>query len=170
MTTPDLTKVPEFYKGYVENVKSMDVLEALRTSSKNMSELLSTIPESKGDFRYSPGKWSIKEMLRHMNDAERIFAYRALRFSRNDKTPLNSFDENAYAPESNAGVKTINELSAELLNLRKTTIDLFESFTTEMMNREGTASGKVISVLTLGYVIAGHEVHHHKILQERYLK
>jgi hypothetical protein len=170
MTRPDLNKVPEFYKGYVENVKTMDVLEALRTSSKQMSELLSGIPESKGDFRYAPEKWSIKEMLRHMNDAERIFAYRALRFSRNDKTPLNSFDENAYAPESNAGNKSINELAAELLNLRKTTIDLFESFNEEMLNREGTASNKVMSVLTLGYVIAGHEAHHYKILKERYLQ
>lgn len=170
MTRPDPNKVPEFYKGYVENVKTMDVLEALRTSSKQMSELLSGIPESKGDFRYAPEKWSIKEMLRHMNDAERIFAYRALRFSRNDKTPLNSFDENAYAPESNAGSKSVNELAAELLNLRKTTIDLFESFNEEMLNREGTASNKVMSVLTLGYVIAGHEAHHYKILKERYLK
>jgi hypothetical protein len=170
MTNPDLNKVPEFYRGYVANVQTMDVLEALRTSSKNMSELLSSIPETKGDYRYAPGKWSIKEMLRHLNDAERIFAYRALRFSRNDKTPLNSFDENAYAPESNAGTRSIKELSAELLNLRKTTIDLFESFTEEMMNREGTASNKNMSVLTLGYVIAGHEVHHYKILQDRYLK
>jgi hypothetical protein len=170
MTKPDLNKVPEFYKGYVENVKDLDVLDALRTSSKKMSELLSTIPESKGDFRYAAEKWSIKEMLRHMNDAERIFAYRALRFSRNDKTPLNSFDENAYAPEANAGSRSVKELAAELLNLRKTTIDLFESFTNDMMNRVGTASNKEMSVLTLGYVIAGHEMHHCKILQERYLK
>jgi hypothetical protein len=170
MAKPDLSKVPEFYKGYVENVQTMEVLEALRRSSKNMSELLSSIPETKGDHRYAPGKWSIKEMLRHMNDAERIFAYRALRFSRNDKTALSSFDENAYAPESNAGSKSIKELSVELLNLRKTTIDLFESFTEEMMSREGTASNKNMSVLTLGYVIAGHEVHHFNILRDRYLK
>ena len=169
MARPDLSKVPEFYKGYVENAKNFDVLEALRTSSKKMAELIQTIPESKGDFRYAPEKWSIKEMLRHMSDAERIFAYRALRFSRNDKTPLNSFDENAYAPEANASAKTIKELGAELVNLRKSTIDLFSSFTPEMMNREGTASNKVMSVLILGYVIAGHEMHHHKILQERYL-
>jgi hypothetical protein len=170
MTRPDLGKVPEFYKGYVENAKDLDVLEALRTSSKKMSDLIQTIPESKGDFRYAPEKWSIKEMLRHMGDAERVFAYRALRFSRNDKTPLSSFDENAYAPESNASAKSVKQLGEELINLRKSTIDLFESFTPEMMNREGTASNKVISVLTLGYVIAGHEMHHCKILKERYLK
>jgi hypothetical protein len=170
MTRPDLSKVPEFYKGYVENAKDFDVLEALRTSSKKMSEIIQTIPEAKGDYRYAPEKWSIKEMLRHMADAERVFAYRALRFSRNDKTPLSSFDENAYAPESNAGAKSVKQLGDELINLRKSTIDLFESFTPEMMTREGTASNKVISVLTLGYVIAGHEMHHCKILKERYLK
>ena len=170
MTKPNIEQVPQFYKGYVDHVKDMDVLEALKHASKLMSDLLRTIPETKGEYRYQDGKWSIKELLNHMQDAERIFAYRALRFSRNDKTPLNGFEENDYAPEANAHTRTVKQLGEELLAVRKSTIDLYSSFSDEMLSREGTANNNKISVLNLGYVIAGHELHHRKVLQERYLK
>jgi hypothetical protein len=170
MTRPQLETVPPFYKGYIENVKDLDMLDALNQSIKNTLEIVRAIPEAKGEFRYAEGKWSIKEVLMHMNDVERIMAYRALRFSRNDKTDLPGFEENDYAPEANAHGRTIKQLVDELERLRSTTIDMFSSFTPEMLLREGTANKNRLSVLNLGYIIPGHETHHRKILLERYLK
>jgi uncharacterized damage-inducible protein DinB len=123
-----------------------------------------------GEYRYDVGKWSVKELLNHMMDAERIFAYRALRFSRNDKTPLSGFEENDYAPLANAHARSLKQLTDEMERLRATTIDLYSSFTPEMLKREGTANNNKLSVLNLGYVIAGHETHHRKVISERYLK
>lgn len=170
MTKPDLAEVPIFYKGYVENVKDMDVIEALQQSSKVALNIFRSIPEDMGIYRYADGKWSIKELLNHMMDAERIFAYRALRFSRNDKTPLPGFEENDYAPLANAHARTIAQLTNEMERLRATTIDLYSSFSPDMLKREGQANNNKLSVLTLGYVIAGHETHHRKIIVERYLR
>src|ERR1043165_9174408 len=119
MTRPDLSSVPQFYKRYVEHVKDMDVLDALRESNKATLDMIRNLPESKGEFRYEPGKWSIKELLCHMMDAERIFAYRALRFSRNDKTPLHGFEENDYAPEANAHSRSIAAIADEMDGLRQ---------------------------------------------------
>jgi hypothetical protein len=170
MTRPDLNTVPQFYKGYVEYVKDLDMIEAQVISGKLMLELLSTIPEDKGTFKYQPEKWSIKELLCHMMDAERIFAYRALRFARNDKTPLSGFEEKDYASEANAHGRTIQQLSNEIKQLRATTIDMFASFTPQMLSRTGTANNVELSVLNLGYIVAGHESHHRKVLTERYLK
>lgn len=167
---PQLEKVSKFYQGYVKNVMDQDMFDALRQSSKITLELIRSIPESKGEHRYAEGKWSIKELLAHMIDVERIMAYRALRFARNDKTDLPGFEENDYAPEANAHARTIAQLANEMERLRATTIDMFESFTPEMLLREGTANKNNLSVFVLGYVIPGHETHHRKILIERYLK
>lgn len=167
---PQLEKVSRFYQGYVQNVMDQDMFDALRQSSKVTLELVRSIPESKGEYRYAEGKWSIKELLAHMIDVERIMAYRALRFARNDKTDLPGFEENDYAPEANAHARTIAQLADEMERLRATTIDMFKSFTPEMLQREGTANKNNLSVLVLGYVIPGHETHHRKILIERYLK
>ena len=131
--------------------------------------LIGSIPESKGDYRYGPGKWSIRELMGHIIDAERIFAYRALRFARNDKTPLSGFDENVYVPESNVATRTLAELMNELRRIRETSIDLYKSFAPEMLDRIGSANNTEISVLALGYVIPGHETHHRTILKTRYL-
>jgi uncharacterized damage-inducible protein DinB len=170
MTKPDIEAVPLFYKGYVENVKDLDVMVALTQSSKVALQLFRSIPEDMGEYRYVPGKWSIKELFNHMMDAERIFAYRALRFSRNDQTPLHGFEENDYAPEANAHARPIAQLTDEMERLRLTTIDLYQSFTPQMLKREGVANNNRLSVLNLGYVIAGHETHHRKVISERYLK
>ena len=170
MTRPQLDKVPPFYQGYVEHVKDIDVMEALKHSSVSTFDLIRSIPESKGEYRYADGKWSIKELLAHMIDSERIMGYRALRFARNDKTELPGFEEKDYAPEANAHGRTIRQLADELESLRKTTIDLFQSFTDQMLQREGVANKNKLSVLHLGYIIAGHVLHHGAILKERYLK
>jgi uncharacterized damage-inducible protein DinB len=169
-TKPDFTTLPEFYKNYVLHVQDEDMMDALKTSGTLTAGLALAIPEHLGEFRYAPEKWSIKELLCHMLDAERIFAYRALRFARNDETPLAGFEENSYAPEANAHERTLQQIVNEMKSLRASTIDLFSSFTPEMLQRKGTANNNTISVINIGYVIAGHETHHRNVLTERYLK
>lgn len=170
MTRPQIETVPSFYKGYVENVKDQDMLEALSHASEITLKVIRSIPEDKGEYRYGEGKWSIKELLAHMIDVERILGYRALRFARNDKTELAGFEENDYAPEANAHARSIKQLADELERIRLTTMDLFKSFTSEMLKREGVANKNKLSVINIGYIIAGHQIHHLKILKERYLK
>lgn len=169
MIKVDLETVPDFYKRYVEHVKNYDLLEALSLSSKETLMLVRSIPESKGDYRYAAGKWSIKELLCHMLDTERVLAYRALRFSRNDKTPLQGFEENDYAPEANAHHRSIEKIANQMERLRQTSYDLFEDMTPAMLQRKGPANQVEFSVLSLGFIIPGHESHHRQILKERYL-
>lgn len=169
MTKPDFKTLPEFHKRYVDHVKHLDVLDALRLSDNETLEIVRSISEEKGMHQYAPGKWTIKELLCHMMDTERILAYRALRFGRNDKTSLHGFEENEYAPEANANNRSIAKIGDEMHRLRLTSIDLFENFTTEMLDRRGLANNLDLSVINLGYIIAGHEYHHLRILKERYL-
>lgn len=165
----NLETVPSFYKNYVKQIEETDLLQALRVSGHRCLELVHAIPEEKVDFRYADGKWTIRELLCHIIDAERIFTYRALRFARNDKTPLSGFEENDYAPQANASGRSLQKIAAEMAHLRSATIDLFESFTPEMLIRKGTANKNELSVIVLGFIIAGHETHHCNILKERYL-
>ncbi len=168
-TTPDFNSLPPFYRNYVAHVETLDMLEALSTSADALQLVLDKIPEDKGVYRYAPGKWTVKELLCHMMDAERIFAYRALRFARKDSTPLAGFEENDYATQANAHARSIQQLAEEMKRLRISTIDLFTSFTAEMLSRKGTANNNLVSVVNLGYIIAGHETHHRNVLIERYL-
>ncbi|HRI77982.1 MAG TPA: DinB family protein [Cyclobacteriaceae bacterium] len=165
----NLDTIPPFYKGYVKLVEQPDVLQAMRISGYRTMELIHSVPEAKCDFRYAEGKWTIREVLCHMIDAERIFAYRALRFARNDKTPLPGFDEVAYAPYLNASGRSLRQIGDEMQHLRTASVDLFDSFTAEMLKRKGIASNNELSVEALGFIIAGHETHHCKVLKERYL-
>lgn len=165
----NLDTVPAAYKNYVKQIEETDLLQALRISGHRTQELVHAIPLTKSDHRYADNKWSVREVLCHLMDAERVFAYRALRFARNDKTPLAGFEENDYAPLANASGRDLKKLALEMSNLRASTLDLFGSFTEEMLIRKGVASGKEISVMALGFIIAGHETHHCKILRERYL-
>lgn len=165
----NLESVPPFYKNYVKQIEEPDLLQALRISGHRMQELVHSIPETKQDFAYEKGKWTIRELLCHIIDAERIFAYRALRFARNDKTNLHGFEENDYAPQANANGRPLSKIAAEMAHLRTSTIDLFEGFTPEMLARKGSANNNELAVIALGFIIAGHETHHRKILQERYL-
>jgi uncharacterized damage-inducible protein DinB len=169
MASFPLEQVPSSFRRYVEHVYERDLLTALQESNSSLLELLLDLHESKGEYRYQPGKWSIKELLCHMMDAERIFSYRALRFSRGDKTALHGFEENDYAPQANAHGRPLAQILHESDRLRATTIDLFAACSQEMLLRTGTANGAVVSVAMLGYIIAGHQIHHIKILRERYL-
>ena len=165
----NLETIPPFYKNYVKQLDDADMITALRISGFRTSELIHSVPEGKMDYRYADGKWSIREVLCHMQDAERIFTYRALRFARNDKTALAGFEEKDYASQANAAGRDLKKLADEMQHLRSGTIDLFESFTEEMLVRKGTANNNEMSVAALGFIIAGHETHHRNVLKERYL-
>lgn len=169
MILPDLTSVPRFYSSYVDHVKEYDLFDILARANKQTLALVRSISEEIGQYRYAEDKWSVKEVLCHMMDTERIFSYRALRFARNDRTPLPGFEEKDYAPQSNPNGRTIIQLASEMEHLRQSTIDLFRSFTPEMLTRTGSANNAEISVLNLGFVIPGHEIHHGVVLKDRYL-
>jgi DinB superfamily len=164
------TNFNEYFRHYIEQVDSLDPIFALDETHSEFMTLLSGIEEAMGDYRYADGKWTIKEVIAHINDAERVFAYRAMRFARKDKTNLNGYDENAFANFSQAGKRTIADLGNEFNLLRQSSIALFNSFNDEMNVRTGTANGIEIDVKSLAYLIAGHCRHHDKILRERYLK
>ncbi|HZX73529.1 MAG TPA: DinB family protein, partial [Cyclobacteriaceae bacterium] len=152
----NLETIPHFYKNYVKHVEESNILQALRVSGHRAQELIHAIKPDKADFRYAEGKWTLREVLCHMIDAERIFAYRALRFARNDKTNLSGFEENDYAPQANASNRSLNKIADEMAHLRTASIDMFEGFSPEMLTRKGTANNNEISVAALGFIIAGH--------------
>jgi hypothetical protein len=127
------------------------------------------LPEEKLNYRYAEGKWTIKEILAHLIDDERIYTYRALRFARNDMTELPGFDQNAYAPQSGANERTMDDLLEEFAAVRRSTIALFNSFDDRVWTRTGVGSGNVMSVRAAAYHIAGHELRHVNTIKERYL-
>ncbi len=165
----NLENIPPFFKNYVKQLDDSDMLTALRISGFRTMEMVHSIPETKSDYRYADGKWSIREVLCHLQDTERILTYRALRFARNDKTPLAGFEENDYAPQANATGRNLKKIADEMQHLRSATLDLFESFTEDMLVRKGTANNNEMSVAALGFIIAGHETHHRNVLNDRYL-
>ena len=145
-----------------------DALATLDHQAASTQRLLAATSEAQGAHRYAEGKWSVKEVLGHMSDAERIFAYRALRFARADETPLPGFEENEYVPMAGSNRRTVADLAAELAAVRAATMVLFRSFDEAALLRIGTASGHPMSVRAAAHVIAGHEAHHIAILRERY--
>jgi len=169
MPRPDLSRVPDFFHGYISKVKEDDLMTGLRSSTVALFSLLDEIPSDKYEYRYAENKWSIKDVIQHMIDAERVFTYRALRMARRDQTPLPGFDENLFAQTANADKRNWNEMVEEFATLRKATEALFASFDNVQLESEGNASGKSIYVLGIGYIVAGHVNHHLDIIKERYL-
>jgi uncharacterized damage-inducible protein DinB len=145
------------------------VLGHLESNLKATRDLILSLPEEKLAYRYAEGKWTIKEILVHLVDDERIYAYRALRFARNDKTELPGFDQDSYAAHSGANGRAVGDILAEFTSVRRATISLFESFDGDALLRAGVADGKVMSVRAAAYHIAGHELRHVNIIRERYL-
>ena len=158
-----------FYAGYVAGVPDGDLLAILEGQAEETTALLAGISDQQSQHRYAPGKWTIREVLGHITDGERVFAYRALTFARGDAGPLPSFDENAWAAMSNAGRRTMKDLLAEYRAVRAATLALFRGFGDTEFARSGVASQNPITVRALAYIVAGHERHHLKILRERYL-
>lgn len=159
----------DFYNSYIQLLENVELIEELEISLHEFIKFVQNIPMEKFNYRYETGKWTIKEIIQHLIDTERIFSYRALRISRNDKTPLPSFDENYYIDNCNANERNLQGLLSELAVVRQATLSLFNSFSTNQLVRVGTASDKDISVRAIGFIIIGHQKHHQKIFVERYL-
>ena len=159
-----------FYANYISQVTDEYTLqEELEISLHRFIKFIQDIPMDKFDYRYAEGKWTIKDIILHLIDAERIFTYRALRFARNDKTDLPGFEENDYVPFAFANTRSIESLLAEYENARKATISFFESLNEEQLLFMGTASNTAISVRAIGFIITGHQNHHLRVISERYL-
>ncbi len=160
-----------YYKPYIDVVVGNEkgIIENLKNTLTEVLNTLSKIPENKQEYRYTEGKWTIKELIQHLIDSERVFAYRALRFARNDTTELAGFEQDDYVAVFDANTRDFDELLEDLELTRKSTILLFKSFGEKELMRIGTASGNDMSVRALGYVISGHLVHHFNIMKERYL-
>ncbi|HEY2805538.1 MAG TPA: DinB family protein [Gemmatimonadales bacterium] len=159
-----------YYTGYIAEVPSgKDLIKALEHQGSTMAALVRGIPESRGDFRYAEGKWSIKDVVLHVNDAERIFSYRALRFARNDATELPGFDEGNFAANGNASSRTLADLAAEFEAIRASTLALMAPLDDVVMARRGRASGHGVTARAIAWIVAGHGGHHEKVLREKYL-
>ena len=163
------TEYAERYGNYISKVEEVDLMEELEISLHRLIRFVRDIPMDKFDFRYAEGKWTIKDILQHLIDSERIFAYRALRFARYDKTPLPGFEEDDFANVANGDNRSIQDLLTELAVVRQATLSLFKSFDEQMLLQMGTASNVPMSVRAIGFVIIGHQNHHQQIYQERYL-
>lgn len=166
---PDLSRVGNWYHGYIKMVQEDNLSAAFSNKDNNLIAFLDSIPESKHDYRYAEGKWTIKEVLQHIIDAERVFAYRALRFARKDQTPLPGFDENLFAENSKASTRKWNDLMEEFKCVRRSSEMFFNSLDEDQLEANGISSNTPIYVRALGYIIIGHPLHHQKILKERYL-
>jgi uncharacterized damage-inducible protein DinB len=153
----------------VAEVPEGNLLVTLAVQREATAALLATIPEARAEDRYAAGKWSIKEVVGHVADAERVFAYRALRIARADMTPLPGFDENKWVAAAGVHRRTLADLAAELHAVRESTLALFQGFDAEAWPRLGIASEHPVSARALAWIVAGHELHHVRILRERYL-
>lgn len=163
-------KVAPYYHRYIQLVPEGDAWKYLQLHSGKSQDFLSGISEEQSMHAYQPGKWTIKEVLGHLMDAERVFAYRAMRIARNDKTNLPGFEEDDYVANANFNQTKWHDLLQQFKNLRISTIDLFASFDEQAMLREGTANNAPTNVKALLFIIAGHELHHVGVVKERYLK
>ena len=169
MPRPDLIRVPEFYHNYINQVLENELKDAFAVGTENFIQFLENIPAGKSDYRYAENKWSIKEVLQHIIDTERVFNFRALCFARKDATPLPGFDENHYALFSNAGKRDWSSLLEEFKAVRKSSELLFASFDDEQLNAGGTANNNSNYVLGMGFIMVGHSLHHMKVIKEKYL-
>jgi len=171
MTSNELknTEYAPFYEGYVQAAKEVNLIEELEICLHDFIKFVQNIPMDKFDYRYAEGKWTIKDIIQHLIDTERVFSYRAMRISRNDKTPLPGFEENDYVDNTNANERNLQGLLTELAVVRQSTLALFKSFSEEQLTRMGVASNSPVSVRAIGFIIIGHQKHHQNVFQERYL-
>ncbi len=165
---PEADEIPPHFVGYISKVTESDPLAVLTSQIDVTAALLRGLSDADALKRYAPEKWSVKEVVGHLADTERIMAYRALRIARGDETPLPGFDEKAYVPPAKFDARPLADLVADFRTVRNATLGLFKSFDADAWRRRGTASGKAISVRALGYMIPGHERHHVEILKARY--
>jgi len=169
MPQVDLSRIPHYYHRYVAHVDQKTLAEALLNRRRTLMEVLTNLPDEKWDFAYAPGKWTIKELVQHLTDTERVFAYRALTFARGDQGPLPGFDEGTFAAHSEAGRRSPAAILDELESVLEATDTLFASFSDAQLQRSGNANNHPVYTEGIGYILAGHIAHHLQVLQERYL-
>ena len=169
MKRPEPIEYPGFYANYVDKVKSNDVIKELKDQILNIQAVIAEIPEDKEDYAYAEGKWTIKQVLGHIIDTERVLGYRAMRFARKDKTVLPGFDENAFVTNSNFHKRTLYELGHEFAIVREANLAMFKTFEEEELMQIGNANGIDVSVRAIVFMIAGHAIHHLQTLRTKYL-
>ncbi|MBK8305035.1 MAG: DinB family protein [Pyrinomonadaceae bacterium] len=169
MNRPETHEFAPYYNTYVSLIEDDTVLPVLEAQAADLRGMISGVPEEKGTYAYADGKWTIKELLSHLIDGERIFAYRILRISRGDKTPIEGFEQDDYIETSNANDRLFADLLDEFEHERRANLLLVKNLSDEASLRIGTASNNPVSVRALVYIMAGHVKHHVNILQERYL-
>ncbi|WP_242919129.1 DinB family protein [Pontibacter liquoris] len=167
---PAADEFPEVYQPYMSLLPEGDVLYLLEKHSTDLRHMFSNISDTRAEESYAPGKWTMKELLQHLIDAERIFSYRALCIARGERQELPGFDENMYAYNSLANIRLLPNILEEYEQVRRANLLLFRSFTTEMLDQTGICNGNRMSVRVIIHVLAAHEMHHINILQTRYLK
>jgi hypothetical protein len=170
MAKSKLTTIPAYYVSYIDLVPEEELIEALSNSEKLFEKELAKISNTKGEFRYAEGKWSVKEVMQHVIDTERIFSYRSLCIARGERKDLAGFDENMYAENSMSNSRTIAELIKDFRIQRTCSISMYSSFQAQALERKGNANGLVVSTELLGFISVGHQIHHINIIKERYLK
>jgi hypothetical protein len=169
MTKPDSTEYAPYFEKYISLPREEEIVATLGKQIEGTLSLVRGLSDAQGDHRYAADKWSVKEVIGHLIDAERIFAYRALRFARNDATPLPGFDENSFVANAGFGSRALADLADEFEYTRRSTVYLFKSLDGDASLRRGVSNNNEISVRAIAYVIAGHELHHVEILRTRYL-
>jgi len=169
MPKPLPNTYPAYFKNYVDQVPDEDLFTGFQNQSAVIKQFLGSITEEKSNYAYDTGKWTIKEVLQHIIDTERIFNYRALCFARKETTSLPGFDENLYAANSNANIRSWQELVDEFAAVRSSTEFLFKSFTEEALATSGISNNNPATVISFGFITLGHFYHHKNVLQERYL-
>jgi hypothetical protein len=165
---PSEDEYAPFYAGYIARIPAENVLEILEDQSAELRELVASASLDQEEFRYAPGKWSVREVFGHLIDGERIFGHRAFRIGRGDQTPLPGFDENHYVAASGYNDRALSSLAAEFALVRAGNLAIFHSLPEDAWGRAGTANGHPISVRALAFIMAGHVNHHLAILGERY--
>jgi hypothetical protein len=169
MTKPDSTEYAPYFDKYISLAPEGEILERLGVQIESTLSLIRGLSAAQGDHRYAPDKWSVKEVIGHLIDTERIFAYRALRFARNDATPLPGFDENAFVANADFGSRSLADLAEEFECTRRSNVYLFKNLDLGASLRRGVSNNNELSVRAIAYIIAGHELHHVGILRTRYL-
>lgn len=168
ITKPNADSLTGYMAGYIGQAEGNDLIQSLRNRLEETSAVYKSVVPEKEEYRYDTGKWSIKEVLGHIIDTERIFTYRALTFARKDNTLLPGYDQDAYVPHSNAANRTLADIIKEYETVRMSTIYLFESFNPEMLDSNGIANNLNVTPRILGWMTTGHDAHHYKVLKERY--
>jgi hypothetical protein len=158
-----------FFERYIQLIEGEDILKILNDQNKKTQDILNSFSEHKGNYRYAEGKWTVKEVVGHLLDSERVFAYRALCIARGEKKSLPGYEQDDYVKEGNFNRRELFDLNYEFRLLRESNLLLFRSFSPEMMQRKGFANESTVSVIALMYIIAGHEKHHMNVLKEKYI-